>query len=259
MNQTLPNTTIEAAHGEVTIVTVCSGQGSPAWTSMCRVMLQNCKLYARQHGYGLMAWDFNLAQPRSVLWSKIPALSYALQQASTRFVWWQDGDSLFVDMQKPLTSMLPAGNATLTISGDAYCYLNSGHFMIRRGSWSAQFLQRVWDIDPWPQPSAWPEQAAMVYFLSGSPQRCRSNAVHCCNHGKRHPNLDEHVDYREYGVLHTYAVHYDTHRSFVVHFARNTRGALQQTREALMRAYAENASAQLSHAHAPRAKRVATN
>jgi hypothetical protein len=88
MNYTAPNVTIVPTGGLVTIVTVCT-PGNAEWRRMCELMVQNCAEYAQLHGYGLMAWSINVAMPRAVLWSKIPALLYAVREASTRFVWWQ--------------------------------------------------------------------------------------------------------------------------------------------------------------------------
>ena len=173
MNRTAPNVTVAPAGGLVTIVTVCTPFGSQ-WRYICDVVIENCVQYAKLHGYGMMAWSINVAMERAVLWSKIPALMYAVREASTRFVWWQDADSLFVNPFQSLLPLVPKGSTSLTISGDYYCYVNSGHLMMRRNAWSSAFLQRVWDIMPWPRPSAWPEQAAMIYFISGEPAHCPS-------------------------------------------------------------------------------------
>eukprot|EP00966_Prymnesium_polylepis_P236294 5464451-Prymnesium_polylepis.2 len=71
-------------------------------------------------------WDVNNAPPRHVLWSKIPALRYALETVTTEFVWWQDADSLFVDRTRSLESLKPRGGGKdLTISGDHTCFINS--------------------------------------------------------------------------------------------------------------------------------------
>ena len=255
MNNTAPNVTLAATGDLITIVTVCIGANSE-WRQMCELMLNNSAVYAGLHGYGLMAWSINVAEPRHVLWSKIPALLYAVREATTSFVWWQDADSLFVSPHRTLRSLLPSGNTSLTISGDYYCYINSGHLMMRRNAWSATFLQRVWDIMPWPRPSAWPEQAAMIYFISGEPQRCRTDARACCGGGKPSPTLDRaNVDYRAYGVLHTYQNDYVPGETFVIHFARNVRGVFG-SRPALMRAYTANFTEQAKQLEGQRRSQI---
>lgn len=161
-----------------------------------------------------------------------------------------------------LRPLVPAGNTSLTISGDYYCYINSGHVMMRRNAWSASFLQRVWDIMPWPRPSAWPEQAAMIYFISGEPAHCRMNAYNCCGNGKPPKTLDRaNVDYREYGVMHAYHTDYVPDKTFVIHFARNVRG-ITMSRSALMAAYSRNFTelvkeAELTGQHIGRARKAA--
>jgi len=89
---------------------------------------------------------------------------------------------------------------------------------------------------PWPSPSAWPEQAAIIYYVSGEPPRCRRNAQKCCNNGTRPNRIDRNVDHREYGELHAYHTDYAPGSTLIIHFARNVRG-VRLTREKLMRHY----------------------
>jgi hypothetical protein len=113
-------------------------------SSICGALIKNLHLYARRHGYGLLLFNRNCAEPagRSVLWSKFPALAYALARAWTPFVWWHDADSLFVDTERSLASLRPRHEASMTIAGDFNCFVNSGHLMLRKSQWSRGFLER---------------------------------------------------------------------------------------------------------------------
>ena len=105
-----------------------------------QALLRNIKTYAERHGYGILFFDKNVGESsdRHVLWSKIPALYYALAHLSTPYLWWQDADSLFVLPERSLESLKPTLPKSLTIAGDHNCYINSGHFMLRNSSWTYQ-------------------------------------------------------------------------------------------------------------------------
>ena len=168
-----------------------------------------------------------------------------MREASTQYVWWQDADSIFPSPWQRLKQFLPNANSSITISGDYYCYINSGHIMMRRDEWTARLWQQTWDIMPWPRPSSFHEQSALIYYLSGEPATCRYNAMQCCDRSRPHVRIDRHVDYRPYGSLNTYHTDYSPERTVVVHFPRNVRG-VTKPREVLMRDYAASFSAQLS-------------
>ena len=105
-----------------------------------QALLRNIKGYAERHGYGVLFFDKNVGESsdRHVLWSKIPALYYALAHLSTPYLWWQDADSLFVLPERSLEHLKPRLPKSLTIAGDHNCYINSGHFMLRNSSWTDQ-------------------------------------------------------------------------------------------------------------------------
>ena len=170
-----PKDVLPATTGDVTILSVCvqltrSFRGgdsicrvrahyrhvdllrtliSPSITAVHRLprsqaLIRNIKEYAIQHGYGVMIWNRNNAESsdRHVLWSKIPALYYALVHLPTPYLWGQDADSLFVLPQRSLEFLKPKHGRSLTIAGDHNCYINSGHFMLRNTSWTAQVRAR---------------------------------------------------------------------------------------------------------------------
>ena len=255
------------ATSDITIVTLCEAR-TPAWEKVCKLLRQNCLTFARLHGYGLLLWDTNNAAPRHVLWSKIPSLSYALRTVETEYVWWQDADSLFVNPSQDLEALKPAAGLSLTISGDYMCFINSGHLMLRNNAWSLAWLDRIWAFYPGTLPFTWPEQANIVYLLSGSPWQCRRSVLKgCCEvpaapKGRPHavdglnnatisgpgtsnpsslPNpgvLDANVDLRPYRAMHTYPSDFVRGKDLVIHFARNhPQGHRRETREELMARY----------------------
>jgi hypothetical protein len=192
---------------DVTIVTVCTndtrgfhGRGQDI---LCSCLRRNVRSYAMRHGYGAVIFDSNPATPRHVLWSKIPALYYVLQELNRPYVWWHDADSMFVDVDRSLEGFKPApqsgsvgGHPSLTIAGDTHCFINIGHMMLRRSAWVKHLLTEVWEkgLPPLgPQPWEWPDQAMMVFLLSGSPDRCRQHVKDCCT---KPEHVDSHVDLR---------------------------------------------------------------
>mmetsp|Transcript_32225 Transcript_32225/g.94797 ORF Transcript_32225/g.94797 Transcript_32225/m.94797 type:complete len:393 (-) Transcript_32225:200-1378(-) len=225
-----PKVVLSASRGDVTIVTVCVGitRSFKGSTIVCSAVLRNIRDYARKHGYGVLFFDKNIgdSSDRHVLWAKIPALYYGFAHLSTPYLWWQDADSLFVLPERSLANLKPRPNnrgraRSLTIAGDHNCYINSGHFMLRKSHWTDQFLDDIWVQGlpgRGPQPWAWPEQAMILYIVSGRPAKCRKTAVPCCHNP---PHVDANVDLRPNREVHVYLPDFVNGYDFIVHFARN--------------------------------------
>jgi hypothetical protein len=202
-----------------------------------QVVLRNLRDYARRHGYGVLQWDKSPCESsgRHVLWSKIPALYYALVHLPTSYLWWQDADSLFVLPERSLEFLKPQHGSSLTIAGDHNCYINTGHFMLANTSWTYQFLDDIWvkGRPPLgPHPWQWPEQAMILYIISGWPKKCSRHAEICC---QKPDTFDtQNVDLRRNDDVHVYLPDFKRGESFIVHFARNVRG-VPHSREKMMR------------------------
>lgn len=129
---------------DVTLLSAWAGQ-SPAWLEKT---ITNHREYARAHNYNhvfLGSDDWNGFQPLKhpsfddYAWIKVEAILGALED--TEFVFWVDADSVFVDMKKSLSDVLPRGTKSLTFTGDANDLCNSGHLIFRHTEFSKHFVQ----------------------------------------------------------------------------------------------------------------------
>ncbi|CAJ1332728.1 unnamed protein product, partial [Effrenium voratum] len=154
------------------------------WQQVCNAARKNFEAYCNRHGYRLFFVDQAPAggAGRPATWAKVLGIQQAFRAPGVEAVFTMDGDSLFMNFEKDLESLLPKGGKQLTISGDMNCFLNAGHMMFKKSEWMARFLDETWSI--WPAPSPWDEQSAWIYQLSDlpAPQRaqCRQHSEPCC-------------------------------------------------------------------------------
>jgi len=163
----------------ITVVSFCSSADT-SWGIICDIAKRNFFSYTQKHAYGL---HFFTTMPpkrsRVPQWYKLPASAAVLKTPKVQFVFWADGDSLFMT-SKPLTSLLPIGKIAITFSRDTGtsarkdggCFMNSGHFMLH-GIMAQQLLREAWEIYPAPYPETWFEQSSLVFLLGGSRRHCR--------------------------------------------------------------------------------------
>ncbi len=92
--------------------------------------------YCARHGYNY----FCLEQPISAhhpMWQK-PELLRRLLNDEFDWVFWMDGDSFFMDLEKDLLSLTL--RADLYVSGDSNDLANTGHMLFRNTTWSRLFI-----------------------------------------------------------------------------------------------------------------------
>lgn len=179
---------ISSNASRITVVSVCYPQNTD-YATICRVAHKNFQRYCQDHGYQLI---FQNTTPsglagRDAAWGKVLALQAALSQPNVDYVFWMDGDSLFMNQDRSLEELIPSGENQLTMTGDHNCFLNSGHLMLKKGNWTENFLNQTWAMYPPPEPKAWWEQSSMIYLLSGlSPEDkdakgCKADVNSCCS------------------------------------------------------------------------------
>eukprot|EP00434_Breviolum_minutum_P039588 symbB.v1.2.035158.t1/scaffold4674.1/size36665/2 len=179
---------ISSNASRITVVSVCYPQNTD-YATICRVAHENFQRYCQDHGYQLI---FHNTAPsglagRDAAWGKVLALQAALSQPNVDYVFWMDGDSLFMNQDRSLEELIPSGENQLTMAGDHNCFLNSGHLMLKKGNWTENFLNQTWAMYPPPEPKAWWEQSSMIYLLSGlSPEDkdargCKADVNSCCS------------------------------------------------------------------------------
>eukprot|EP00928_Gymnodinium_smaydae_P013350 TRINITY_DN14874_c1_g2_i4.p1 TRINITY_DN14874_c1_g2~~TRINITY_DN14874_c1_g2_i4.p1 ORF type:complete len:361 (+),score=37.11 TRINITY_DN14874_c1_g2_i4:46-1128(+) len=224
----------------IAVVSMCysADQQSPYFTQICEVAHRNFHEYSEHHGYRLFFHDKPFPScvgcaGRSPAWHKIRALQDAMQQDGVNFVFWMDSDSLFMNLDKNLTDVLPSDGKEMAIVGDHNAFLNSGHLVLRNSEWSKSLLEEAWSTYPPPQPDCWWEQSALLYILGGRRPECREavNVKDCNNAG---PSFLPQVEVKKQSSMNSYITSFHE-GDLVLHFAG------QPDKSALMVTYAEHA------------------
>ena len=211
---------ISSNASRITVVSVCYPQNTD-YATICRVAHKNFQRYCQDHGYQLI---FQNTTPsglagRDAAWGKVLALQAALSQPNVDYVFWMDGDSLFMNQDRSLEELIPSGENQLTMTGDHNCFLNSGHLMLKKGNWTENFLNKTWAMYPPPEPKAWWEQSSMIYLLSGlSPEDkdakgCKVDVNSCCSSTPR-----KGCDVRPQRQMNSYLSSFGS-GDFILHFA----------------------------------------
>jgi hypothetical protein len=226
--------------GEVAVVTLCyppDATGDQLWTKICSTARANFQKYVASHGYRLFFHDQPPAhtEGRPPVWHKIPALQEALSTDGVKYAFWMDADSIFVNLAQGLDIVLPPEGKEMTIVGDFNCFLNAGHFVMHRGTWSTQFLNDTWALDAPPKPDLWFEQSAMIYLLTGRNSSCEYQVWpgSCCDSSAM--ALAE-VHVVEHSVMNSYTEEYKD-GDLLIHFA----GRSTEDKVDLMEEYAKRA------------------
>ena len=161
------------------MVAVCVAHDA-TWSRVCAAAKANARAYVAAHGYGLRFFESSagVEPQRKPHWAKLPAIASALRRPGVEAVLWKDSDSLFMDLEAGLGGLVPHAPHLATMTGDANCWLNDGHFLLAAGSWSEALLARTYAL----YPSPWPfeDQSAMVHLLTGERDECRANVMPCC-------------------------------------------------------------------------------
>ncbi len=211
---------ISSNASRIAVVSVCYPQNED-YATICRVARENFQRYSEDHGYQLI---FHNKAPsglagRDAAWGKVLALQAALSQPSVDYVFWMDGDSLFMNQDRSLEALIPTGENQLTMTGDRNCFLNSGHLMLKKGNWTEDFLNKTWAMYPPPEPKGWWEQSSMIYLLSGlSPEDkdakgCKADVQSCCS-----SRAGKGCDVRPQGQMNRYLNSFGS-GDFILHFA----------------------------------------
>mmetsp|Transcript_75059 Transcript_75059/g.125085 ORF Transcript_75059/g.125085 Transcript_75059/m.125085 type:complete len:344 (+) Transcript_75059:45-1076(+) len=166
---------------DITITSFCTVLPGPRqlmWKEVCNLGYNNHLRYATRHGYAYRFFAcgyFSSLTERHPVWWKLPFLLNVIRNPAVRFAFWVDADSLFMNMNKNLTFLLPPWRKHITFSPDLHCSVNAGQMMLAASHWSEMLLHKWWDIDPPPFPELWREQASLMYLLSGERSHCRKS------------------------------------------------------------------------------------
>jgi len=97
-------------------------------------------------------------------WAKVRLAQQQFEaHPQTQAIFWTDADSLFMNMDIPLSKF---DQANFVCTGDKNG-LNTGHFLLRNTPWSKKFLQDVWSIYPAPNDANY-EQSSFIALLGGA-------------------------------------------------------------------------------------------
>ena len=182
----LPSSKVVSNSSRIAVVSHCV-PGNDDYAKICEIAHHNFQQYCQLQGYQLIFTTKKMPGmgKRHRHWDKVIALQAALKRPHVDYVFWMDADSLFMNQNIRLETLLPSGNNQIAFSR-GLCFINSGHIMFKKGKWADTFLQKVWEV--YPEPKPWYDQASMAYVLSAlSPEEkhreggCRTNTAACCH------------------------------------------------------------------------------
>ena len=209
--------------------------GSIGYADMCKIAEDNFRQYCDYQGYELFFHHEPLPglESRAPQWNKILAVQAAFKKPGIDYVFWMDSDSLFMNENLRLEALVPSGENQLTLSGDYNCFINTGHLMMRKGSWIENFLKETWET--YPPPGPWRDNSAMAYVLSNHSEKaklCRQRANLCCRSGGFIEGCDSRPQKEMNSYLNTFVPGH-----FILHFA----GHRRDDKVVLMKKYAQKA------------------
>ncbi|CAJ1368303.1 unnamed protein product, partial [Effrenium voratum] len=151
----VPYSLSQRTSGSIAVVSVCFPDRTPyaqnrnredtteSWAQICKAAKENFQAYCSRHGYRLFFMDHKpaKAEGRPATYAKVLAIQHALRAPDVEAAFYMDADSLFMNFEKDLDSLLPSGDKQVTISGDRNCWLNAGHMMFKSSKWTAKFLK----------------------------------------------------------------------------------------------------------------------
>lgn len=123
---------------------------TPNRASFAEQVESNQVAYAQRHGYDYFKSDKALCSERPEEWSKIIALSQAMEQTTTEWLLWIDDDIVITNPSISLGTLIEKYGVgkNIIIAHDAYkdrgVPINNGIFLIRNCPWSKSFLDMVW-------------------------------------------------------------------------------------------------------------------
>lgn len=150
----------------VTVLSMFTGTAIDALA----VARTNHNEYCSKHGYTYIAPHTNEENNRYLNgrkggWAKVALLQQVFANVPEgAFVFWMDGDSLFMDKSHSLQYFVD-GEHDIVIAGDENG-LNTGHFLIRNTQWSRNFIDGVWKI--FPAMAFQYEQSSFVAMIGGA-------------------------------------------------------------------------------------------
>lgn len=162
------------------LLTVCHAE-TTSWEGMCNASISNMATYASRHGYTfLLVSTLPEGEERTGpagAWWKIPMAHAALAKGYHQILM-KDSDALIMNHDLPLNSLFSTPDHQLAIAYDQVCLANTGHFLLKAGSFADSFLRAVWNTYPAPAPDAdsLAEQGATVFVLAGERTECRNDS-----------------------------------------------------------------------------------
>lgn len=91
------------AASEIAVVTLAVGE---AYQDAVQLGIENKKAYCEKHGYDFFCGTEILDPERPIPWSKILFIKEILKNSSYRWIFWTDADSLIMNFDIPLESLI---------------------------------------------------------------------------------------------------------------------------------------------------------
>ena len=121
---------------------------TPEIEEWARPVAQKKDRYCWRHGYGFVCFDDKIDHQRPASWSKIPAICTVMGQGAD-WVFWTDADSLIMRPDIPLETFITDDVDLIYTKGSGKNQINAGNFFIRHTDAALDFLEKVWDAEPY--------------------------------------------------------------------------------------------------------------
>jgi hypothetical protein len=147
------------------------------------LFMERATAYAQKHNYDIyvqeMATSLDTAEVEHI---RLATISYLLK-LNYKFVFWTDMDSLIMDMDVTLESLLPIG-VDLVAAPDSNMFINSEHMLWRNTKWSKDLIKTCTYMNPQPTLSGGryvsQSSGCLAYMLSGEDQDCTFQLTEKC-------------------------------------------------------------------------------
>jgi hypothetical protein len=113
------------------------------YSELVKRAVENKQAYCQKHGYDFICLNRSLDNTRPIPWSKILFIKSIMKKYPSKWIFWTDADSLFMDFSRRLEEFVDEEH-NLIITRDLNA-INSGQFFLKNCDWSYQFLKVVYD------------------------------------------------------------------------------------------------------------------
>jgi len=173
---------------DIAVVTMTIGE---SYQNLVSAATENKQLYCERHGYDFINLTENLDTSRPTAWNKILIMQEVLKNKNYKWVFWIDGDAIFMNFGITLEELIDENYNFIVGSDLAGC--NTGNFFLKNNEWSENFLSLLYSHTEFTHHRYW-EQAAVMRELQHNPDVQKNtkilaprviNSYLCSLHGEK--------------------------------------------------------------------------